>query len=258
MEVCALASGSSGNCFLASSGKTNILIDVGISCKNIEEKMNLLGKKISDINGAFITHEHIDHIRGASALSSRYNIPIFSTKKLFKESDIFSNNNLNVEVKHDENIILNDMEVLCFQKKHKSVDPVGFSIIDKRTSKKASIITDLGCINSRVSEQISDSNVLFIEANHDEQMLLDGPYPNFLKQWVKSDVGHLSNLQSALGTMEYANKKLREIILCHISDSNNNTGVAINTYKKMISHRSDLSANISVSLKNSISKNIHL
>ncbi|MEI7719491.1 MAG: MBL fold metallo-hydrolase [archaeon] len=258
MEVCALSSGSSGNCFLVSNGNNSILIDAGISCKKIEERMLSINKKVEAIKGIFVTHEHSDHIKGIDVFSRKFNVPIFASKRVIDESFLCSKEELICPIKKDENLIIGGMEVVSFSKVHKAVDPLSFTIIDNKNGKKVSIITDAGHVCNNIMENISLSNSLFIESNHDPEMLENGPYPCFLKKWIGGDTGHLSNMQSALSILENAKSKLKSVSLCHLSEHNNTPQLAMNLHRTMIKHRFDLKPKIFVSTKDSVSEIVKL
>lgn len=249
MEVCALSSGSSGNCFLVSNGNKSILIDAGISCKRIEERMLSINKKVENIKGIFVTHEHSDHIKGIDVFSRKFNVPIFATKKVIEQNFLCSKEELICPIKKDENTLMGGMEIVSFSKVHKATDPVSFTVINNKSGKKVSIITDAGHVCENIIENISLSDSLFIESNHDPEMLENGPYPYFLKKWIGGDTGHLSNMQSALSVLENAKRKLKTITLCHLSEHNNTPQIALNLHRTMIKHRLDLKPKIYVSTK---------
>jgi phosphoribosyl 1,2-cyclic phosphodiesterase len=249
MEVCALSSGSSGNCYFAGNSKEGILIDAGISCKKMEERMSQIGKDPSKIKGIFITHEHSDHKKGADVFARKFNVPIFATKKLVQNHFLCSNENLVQTIKNDETIIMNNIEVRAFPKVHQAIEPIGFTLKSKNGREKVSIITDAGHACENIKIEVSETDVLFLESNHDEEMLENGPYPYFLKKWVRSDTGHLSNKQSAICMIENAKSKLRELILSHISENNNTNEIAMKTHTDFIKYRKDLKTKISLSTK---------
>jgi phosphoribosyl 1,2-cyclic phosphodiesterase len=258
MEVCALSSGSSGNCYFAGNSKEGILIDAGISCKQIEKRMNLIGKDPSKIKGIFITHEHSDHKRGADVFARKFKVPIFATKKLVETNFLCNDESLVQTIKSGNTELIAGMEIRSFPKVHKAIEPLGFAIKRKNGKENVSIITDAGHACKNICEEISNSNVLFLESNHDEEMLENGPYPYFLKKWVRSDTGHLSNNQAALGLGENANKKLRELVLSHLSEHNNTHDLALKTHRDFMKNRKDLKANISLSTKFEPSKIVKL
>lgn len=258
MEVCALASGSSGNCYFIGRKENGVLIDAGISCKQIEQRMNLIGKDPSKIKAIFITHEHSDHKKGADVFARKYNVPVFATKKLVQTNFLCNKEHLIQTINPNETNVISGIEIRSFLKSHKAVEPLGFTLKESSGKEKVSIITDLGYVCENVAKEVSEANVLFLESNHDPVMLENGPYPYFLKKWVGGDSGHLSNSQSATGVIENANKKLKELILSHLSEHNNTQELALRTHYDLIKNRKDLKTKISLSTKNSPGKLIKL
>jgi len=247
MELCALASGSSGNCFYVSNGNSGILIDAGISTKQIIERMSLINKSPETIKAIFITHEHSDHIRGADVFARKFNVPIFATKKTVQASFLCSNEDLINTIRNNETIDINDVEVEAFSKFHRAADPVSYNISN---GKKISIITDVGCVCNNVIKHVSDSDFLCIESNYDEEMLENGPYPYFLKKWIKSDIGHLSNAQSASCILTHAKPSIKHVMLSHLSKNNNSPDLALKSFS-ILKQRKDFSLKISVSQRES-------
>ena len=246
MEVCALSSGSSGNCFfIEADNGSSMLVDVGISCKQVIERLDLIGKKPEKIGGIFITHEHTDHIRGVDVFARKFNIPVFATSGTFKDRFIVDDELVN-EIDNTDILKFKGIQVEAFSKSHKAADPVSFSVMEK--NKRVSVITDSGfaCVN--IQSHIKDADFLFLESNHDEKMLLEGRYPWPTKKWIKSDLGHLSNNQASLAVLEHAPKKLKNIILSHISENNNTPSVALESFK-ILGERKDLKPIVSLSTR---------
>lgn len=256
MEFCALASGSSGNCFFVSDKKTGILIDAGISCRQICERLNSIGKSPEQIKGIFITHEHADHIKGADVFSRSFNIPVYATKKTAKSCFLTSNEDLINDINNHEQIDIEKLQVQAFSKSHKAADPVSFSIHDK-DGKTASVITDAGHACKNIINAVSSSDLLCLESNHDIKMLEHGPYPWFLKQWIKSDSGHLSNMQSALAVLEFGQKNLKHLILAHLSENNNTPNHALKTFS-LLKERHDLHPAVHLSLRHEQTELFHI
>lgn len=247
MRVSALASGSSGNCFYINHDKSSILVDAGISCKQVVERLSWLNQDPRDIRGIFITHEHTDHIKGVDVLARRFSIPIFATKGTINSCFLCSNEELINEIKDDEIVKIAGMEVRAFSKMHQAKKPVSFAI---QNSKMVSIITDLGKACKNVTDAVRESDFLAIESNHDTRMLEDGPYPYFLKKWINSDTGHLSNFHSAVCVLEHAKSGLKNVLLSHLSEKNNIPMLAFNTFNSLMKERVDLHPKISLSLRN--------
>ncbi|MFH1425519.1 MAG: MBL fold metallo-hydrolase [archaeon] len=233
MEVSVLASGSSGNCFYVGGSKVGVLVDAGISCKQICERLSRLGKDIGSIKGVFLTHEHIDHIRGVDVLSRNFGIPIFATRDTIRDRFICGDESLLKVIKKNSVFDFHGLRIEAFSKSHKAADPVSFSI--QESKKRVSVITDLGEVNDRVNEEISKSDFLCWESNHDLQMLEDGDYPTFLKKWIAGDDGHLSNLAAANCVLEHGSSKLKGVVLSHLSENNNTPLQALTTWAGVFS-----------------------
>lgn len=251
MEVAALASGSSGNCFYVENNGKGILIDAGISSKQIVERLHMLKKNPEKIRGIFITHEHSDHIRGADVFARNFRVPIYVNKKTAKAAKtesktLCSNLDLIKYIKNDETLKIGGMNVEAFSKSHDCADPVSYNI---ENGKRVSVITDVGHACKNVISHVSDSDFLFMESNHDEVRLERGPYPYFLKQWIRSNTGHLSNMQAALCVLEHGSPKLKHIVLSHLSKTNNTEKLAMETFDCLLKHRKDLNPKVSLSTR---------
>ncbi|MFH1248998.1 MAG: MBL fold metallo-hydrolase [archaeon] len=247
MHALALSSGSSGNCFYIEDKGNAILIDAGISAKKTVQTLSSFGKNAADIKGIFLTHEHTDHIRGVEVLSKKLKIPVFATKKTFQNSSFEGNEELLNCIRNNEVTDIGSLSVEAFSKFHKSADPVSYTV--SAADKRVSVITDLGTRCSNTISHVKDADFLFLESNYDEDMLSDGKYPAFLKQWISSNKGHLSNMQASLLVLEHASPKLKSLVLSHLSKNNNNPELALNTMHTLIKERHDLKPQISVSLR---------
>ncbi|HRZ85336.1 MAG TPA: MBL fold metallo-hydrolase [Candidatus Paceibacterota bacterium] len=248
MEICALASGSSGNCFYVANDKCSILIDAGISAKQIVERLNLIKKDPEDIEGIFITHEHSDHVKGSDVFARKFNVPIFATKGTVFNGFLCSNPELINIIRNNETLKIKGMEVTAFSKSHGAADPVSYSVVN---NKKISIITDAGYGCDNIISNVSDSDFLCLESNHDRNMLDNGPYPWPLKKLVGSDRGHLSNMQAALCVLEHGSQHLKHVMLSHLSKINNTPEIALNTFK-ILKERKDLNCKVTVSTREMI------
>jgi len=245
MEICALASGSSGNCFYLGSRKdSGILVDAGITCKQIVERLGKIGKKPEKIKAIFITHEHSDHIRGADVFARNFNVPIFATKKTIKGRPLCSDENLINTIKNNETLQTAGLQIEAFSKSHLAEDPVSYNIVNH---KRVSVITDVGHACKNVISNVSESDFLFLESNYDELMLKNSFYPPYTKAWIKSDEGHLSNTQAGVCVLEHGSRKLKNVVLSHISINNNTEDIALKTFNSLIKERKDLSPKISCS-----------
>ena len=205
MEFCALASGSSGNCFFVKEGNDSILVDAGISAKRIVKELEKIKQKPESIKALFVTHEHIDHIRGIDVFSRNHKIPVYATKKT---ADFLSVNDdfLNI-IRNNESIKIGKLNIQAFQKSHDGVDPVSYVMESK--DKILPVITDIGFACKNVIEHVSCADSVILESNHDIEMLKNGPYPSFLKHRILSEKGHLSNYDAALLLLEHGKSKMK-------------------------------------------------
>lgn len=234
MRLCSIASGSSGNCIYAGTDTTHILVDVGISGKRTEAGLNTLGLSCRDIDGIFITHEHIDHISGLGVLARKYGIPIYATKGTIEGIQrTKSVGNIDKElfqiINADEKLMVKDMTLNPMHISHDAAEPVAYRI--GYGKKRVAIITDLGTYNDYTVECLRGMDALLLEANHDVNMLQVGPYPYYLKQRILGNRGHLSNELSGRLLSELLHDKMQAVILGHLSMENNLPELAYETVR---------------------------
>lgn len=234
MELCSIASGSSGNCIYVGSHATHLLVDVGISGKRTENGLNSIGLSCKDVDAILITHEHSDHISGLGVLSRKYHIPIYATGKTIEAIKRSSSlgkidEELFVPIKADEAFTIKDIIIDPMQTSHDAADPVAYRM--KYGSKKVAIATDLGTYNDYTVECLKGMDLLFLEANHDVNMLQVGPYPYALKRRILGDKGHLSNELSGRLLGHLLHDKLQAVVLGHLSKENNMPELAYETVR---------------------------
>lgn len=240
MEICSLASGSSGNCSYIGNRNTNLLVDAGISCKRIENGLKSIDIDPSKIDGILITHEHTDHINGAATMSKRYNIPVYGTREtlsaiIAKSKYAHLANQQLVAIEPDKEFAINDIIIEPYSISHDAINPVCYTF--KSNGKKIGMATDLGEFTDYTVSKLELSNILFMEANHDENMLMVGSYPYYLKRRISSNKGHLSNETSASLLARLFHDKLQHISLVHLSQENNLEDLAYETVKLELSKR---------------------
>lgn len=225
--VCILASGSKGNAIFISSGDTSLLIDAGLSGIEIERRLRSRGLDPENLNAILVSHEHSDHIQGVGVLSRRYKLPVYINSKTQK-SAVSQLGNLHEFKKFECGSLftINDLSIHPFSISHDAIDPCGFTINQNGT--KIGIVTDLGIATSMVKEHLQGCTLLVLEANHDEQMLINGPYPWPIKQRIKSRTGHLSNEASKTLLNELQHDGLKHVMLAHLSETNNTPQKAVN------------------------------
>ncbi|HOO84965.1 MAG TPA: MBL fold metallo-hydrolase [Prolixibacteraceae bacterium] len=231
VEVCALASGSNGNCYYIGNENEAILVDAGISCKQILQRMNNRELDTTKLKAVFITHEHADHVRGARVLSKKLNLPIFYTYGTWNNTHKSSRSPYYKFIHIDQALTLGAFTIHAFAKNHDAGEPCSYRI--EIENKSVGVMTDIGSVCNNVIEHLQKCNVVFLESNYDEQMLWDGPYPWHLKKRIASDVGHLSNLQALNLVNTYANGELKTIFLSHLSGENNTPAIASNAFKPL-------------------------
>ena len=220
MRVCTLASGSSGNSLYIETENTKILVDAGISMRQITLRLEKIGVQLSDIDAVVITHEHSDHTHAIK----RLNVPIYVTtataylwKDRVKQLEEFES---------DTPFAIKDLLVTPFSVPHDALDPVGFSI-ESSGDRKIGIVTDIGSVTALVKERLKRSNILLIEFNHDNEILLYSHYPWDLKQRIRGRLGHLSNNQASELLHDLMHGGLNHVILGHLSQVHNRPEVAL-------------------------------
>lgn len=226
------ASGSSGNCYYLGTLERGILIDAGISARLIQKHLRSMGLDFENIMGVLVTHDHADHIRAVGTLGERVHLPIYATPLIHEGID--RNYGVREKLKtsrryfeKEQEWTLFDMTINTFTINHDSTECVGY-VIDYN-GQRFMIATDCGEPNEQMEAYIRSANHLVIEANHDEHMLLNGPYPTYLKERILSPRGHQSNVTCGELIARNYHEGLRNIWLCHLSLENNDPQVAYNT-----------------------------
>lgn len=234
MNLCSIASGSSGNCIYIGSQDTNILMDVGISAKRIEQGLTSIGVNPAELDGILISHEHSDHVSGLGVMARRYQIPIYATVETINAIlRIKSVGRISEElfriIEPDVSFLIKDIEVNPFAISHDASNPVCYTFV--HDGHKMGVATDLGKYDDYIVSSLSGCEALLLEANHDIHMLQVGSYPYVLKRRILGDRGHLSNDNSGRLICELFHDNLRHIILGHLSKENNYPDLAYETVK---------------------------
>ena len=237
MKFCSLYSGSSGNSIFIASDNTRVLIDAGLAGKKIDEALKHIGEESSSIDGIFITHEHIDHIKGVGVLSRKYDIPIYANDNTWAvmEKNIGKIKEHNIRIMdRRSSITINDLEIRSFNIPHDAIAPVGYTV--SYAGKNASVVTDFGVFTEEIRDNIIDSDIILLESNHDVNMLRMGPYPYKLKLRVLGENGHLSNEDCGSAIVSLLkNDKKKQIVLGHLSGTNNHPDLAYQTVVDVLS-----------------------
>jgi phosphoribosyl 1,2-cyclic phosphodiesterase len=220
LSVCILASGSKGNAVFVSGGAASILIDAGLSGVEIERRLKSRGLDPKNLDAILVSHEHSDHIQGVGVLSRRYKLPVYiSTKTQNAASPQLGSPHELKTIECGSTFTINGLSIHPFSISHDAADPCGFTICRNRT--KIGIATDFGIATAMVKEHLKKCSLLILEANHDEEMLINGPYPWPIKQRIKSRTGHLSNAASKTLLKELQHDALEHVMLAHLSETNN-------------------------------------
>lgn len=232
MKFKTLASGSKGNCSIVICDNIKLIIDIGISYLSLKRKLEDLNISIDDITGILITHSHNDHIKGLASIIKRTNIKIFIPERMYEELSSIVPSNRIIYLK--DNNSLKDVTINLIHTSHDVACSVGYIIAYKE--KSLVYITDTGYINRKILPQITNKNIYLIESNHDEEMLMNGPYPPFLKQRVIGDYGHLSNKTTASYLQKIVGENTEYILLAHLSEKNNTEELAYETTKTALNN----------------------
>jgi phosphoribosyl 1,2-cyclic phosphodiesterase len=224
MRFSCLSSGSKANCTYVASADTAVLVDVGLSTRQVELRLASIGVVPQDLSAILITHEHSDHITGAVSFSKKHRIPVFANQgaaphlkgcyhlETFDSNEKFSVDRFNIQpvpVQHD------------------ATEPVGFIFDDKEF--RLGVVTDLGRITPIIRSSVTKLNAIILESNHDQELLQTCSYPWHLKQRISSTHGHLSNDSAAAFLSQIANDELSHIVLAHLSENSNTPRHALRT-----------------------------
>ena len=224
MRCITLASGSKGNCFFIEGESGALLIDAGLSYKETIRRMAAADLDAGKICAVLVTHEHGDHIRGLEVLMKKLDIPAYATEGTlhdFLHNRRTSDKPIDCRVcRHDDEFTVKDFSIEAFKTSHDAVEPCGFVI--KENGLRFGYCTDTGILMPPMLEKLRHCDGIVLESNHCPDMLANGPYPEFLKRRISSKRGHLSNKVAADG-MRLLGKDLPQVILAHLSETNNTT-----------------------------------
>lgn len=240
LGICPMASSSSGNCFLVRSNRTYILLDAGISSAAVKKNLEMMDVQFWEMNAVVLTHEHIDHVRSVSAYCHRSTRQhFFATEGTFAALEEKGKGipKERVEIISPGSAFsIGDIEVTSFSLSHDAREPVGYSF--HRNGKKISVVTDTGKVTGAIEEAIRDSDILIIEANHEENILLYGRYPYNIKHRILSEKGHLSNVAAGecIGRFlrNMTSPKIPYVMLAHLSQENNTPQQAMLTVSNVL------------------------
>lgn len=222
-----LASSSKGNCSYVGTKQNGILIDAGVGIRNFVAHMSLIGIHTKAIRGIFVTHEHSDHIKGLSRIQTALKVPVYGSKGTLVsllEKGIL-NPHSDLRVISEETVYLDGMAVSAFHTPHDSAESQCYRI-ETEDYKKICICTDLGHMTEEIHQQLSQSDLVMLESNYEENLLQIGIYPPFLKRRIAGLRGHLSNGDCAEEIAALYEKGIRHFVLGHLSEENNRPELA--------------------------------
>ncbi|MCH4188058.1 MAG: MBL fold metallo-hydrolase [Megasphaera sp.] len=231
--VSMLASGSKGNAAFFQCGNTRVLIDAGISCRRIENGLKRYGCTLNELDAVFITHEHTDHVNGLATLLKRTHMPVYTTLETWQAIGRKVEDFTERFVRLPRRLVLKDLQVEPFSISHDAARPVGYTLYHGNC--KMTLATDLGFVSPEVMQAASYADILVLEANHDEEMLKNGPYPYRLQQRILGARGHLSNTAAAKLLAAIPSKGMMRVLLAHRSEKNNTPALSLHTVRSVLS-----------------------
>lgn len=238
IKFLSLGSGSSGNCYYLATENARIMIDTGVGIRLLKRYLRNYGLSLKDIDAIFITHDHADHIKAVGHVSEEAQAPVYATELVHQ--GIVRNYCVSQKIKNElirviqktQTVTIGDMHVTAFDVPHDSTDCVGYRVqTDEETF---CLVTDAGHVTQAIQQEIGMANFLVLEANHDVDMLMMGPYPAYLKGRIRSGRGHLCNTEAATLIAENASPELKHVWLCHLSEENNHPELARKTFETIL------------------------
>lgn len=232
------SSGSSGNCYFLYTANDGLMIDAGVGVRTLKKYFKDYGLNLEQVHHLLITHDHADHIKCVGSISHDLHLKVYATEEVHQGID----RNYSVSRKVDQidrcyieagrTMQLGDFEVTPFRVPHDSSDNMGYMI--QAEGEAFCIITDAGTVTPEMAKFIGQATSLVIEANHDREMLVSGPYPEHLKVRIVSDTGHLSNTLCAEAIAQNMSEQLKRVWLCHLSEENNHPELARKTVEQVL------------------------
>lgn len=253
---CPLASGSKGNSLYLASRSTKLLIDAGISMRQLVLRLAEIGQKLEEIDAIVITHEHTDHVQGLSVLADKLGIPILANSDTAKAIAEQTGRRFPFKIfTTGEGFTFGDIALHPFSIQHDTVDPVAFTA--HLEGIKVGICADLGFATSLVKTHLQECDVLYLESNHEPSMVHACSRPMSYKQRVLSRQGHLSNEQAAELLLDVLHPKLKKIYLAHLSSECNHPEVALKAAREAL-EKGGLETDLVVAYQEKVSELIHL
>ena len=223
MRFASLGSGSKGNATLVQAGGTCVMIDCGFSLRETEARLSRYGIDATQLDAILITHEHGDHVRGAGPLARKYDIPLWTTRGTYSKAVLGVLPHLHY-LDVQQSLEVQDLAIQTYPVPHDAREPCQFVFNDGQ--QRLGMLTDVGTITSHIETQLGGCDALLLECNHDLSMLEQGPYPFSLKQRVAGRLGHLNNWQTAALLETLDHRRLKHLVIAHLSEQNNTPSLA--------------------------------
>ena len=231
-RFCSLFSSSSGNCTYIGSSEGGVLIDAGVSARQITLKLDCIGVSPADIGAIFVTHEHTDHVSGLRVFASKHNIPVYTTAGTLAalEKSGVANGKFEISEIPENGIECAGQFIRSFATSHDSAQSCGY-VVTTSDDRRIAVATDTGIITDTIRNAVGGCDLILAESNHDIGMLRNGSYPYMLKRRILSDVGHLSNIACSQFVTELVQNGTTRLVLGHLSKENNMPDLAFQTSK---------------------------
>ncbi|HRQ67175.1 MAG TPA: MBL fold metallo-hydrolase [Candidatus Syntrophosphaera sp.] len=243
-QTSVLVSGSKGNAILVRTGEAALLLDSGVAARNILAALDSLGVGHNELQGVIVSHEHSDHTRGVGALARKLRIPLYINEGTLDkcESRLGDIPAGVIQFETGSSFSIRDLVIHPFSSPHDAADSCNFTFTRAGDEeRKLGVATDLGFPSTLTLNKLKRCTTLVLESNHDERMLMDGPYDWALKQRIKSNIGHLSNLQAVGMVSQVMHHGLQNLVLAHLSETNNDPQLALETMRNYLETvRSDI------------------
>lgn len=228
LHIVSINSGSNGNCYYVGNENSAILVDVGLSCRQIELRMFDLNLSMAAVKAIFISHEHSDHIKGVTVLAKKYGLPVYASEGTVKAGRLKLSQLSFLEDRTP--IQVGDLEVIPFKKLHDAADAYSFNVSGE--GKTIGVYTDIGQVCENLIGHFRLCDAVILEANYDDELLKNGSYPYYLKQRISGGMGHLSNDKALTLVNEHSSINLKLILLAHLSKENNRPELVQELFEK--------------------------
>lgn len=230
LYIASINSGSNGNCYYVGNQHEAVLIDAGLSCRETETRILRSGLSMNKIKAIFISHEHFDHTRGVPVISRKYRIPVYFSPATHQNCRLHMDQSLVRHFTSNVPVVIGGLSLIAFPKLHDASEPHSFTVTGNGIT--IGILTDIGSVCENVSSNFNQCHAAFLEANYDDEMLEKGKYPVLLKNRIRSNHGHLSNLQSLDLFTKHKSAFMSHLLLSHLSQDNNTPGLVLDLFSK--------------------------